>query len=120
MVQLPRRPTRLQRFAATVVGGLRAHFAGGWARTSLRLLALLGGFYAGGNLTAYVLPRFPGGRPALVLALVVVLELVVRLRTRVLPPLPDSRPAPFLWMIADNLRLGLVYAVVLEAFKLGT
>ena len=24
------------------------------------------------------------------------------------------------WQLADNLRLGLVYAVVLEAFKLGT
>jgi hypothetical protein len=24
------------------------------------------------------------------------------------------------WIVADNLRLGLVYAVVLEAFKLGS
>ncbi|MEB3262676.1 MAG: DUF565 domain-containing protein [Cyanobacteriota bacterium] len=120
MVQLPRRPTRFQRLATAVVGGLKETFAGGWARTSLRLLALLGGFYFGGNITAIVLPDFPGGRPSMVLALVVLLELVVRVRTRALPPLPDSRPVPFLWMLADNLRLGLVYALVLEAFKLGT
>jgi len=43
------------------------------------------------------------------------LELVVRLRTR----LAGDRPA-LGWVIADNLRLGLVYAVVLEAFKLGS
>jgi hypothetical protein len=24
------------------------------------------------------------------------------------------------WVVADNLRLGAIYAVVLEAFKLGT
>jgi hypothetical protein len=24
------------------------------------------------------------------------------------------------WMLVDNLRIGLVYAVVLDAFKLGT
>jgi len=51
---------------------------------------------------------------------VLVLELVVRLRTRSLPPLPAGRSIPFGWMLADNLRIGLTYAVVLEAFKLGT
>ena len=43
------------------------------------------------------------------------LELVVRLRTR----LAGDRP-PLGWVIADNLRVGLVYSVVLEAFKLGS
>jgi hypothetical protein len=27
---------------------------------------------------------------------------------------------PLLWRVIDNLRIGLVYAVVLEAYKLGT
>lgn len=119
-MQLPRRPTRFQRFTAAVAAGGRANFAGGWARTSLRLLALLVGFYGGGNLTSYVLPVFPGGRPAVVLALVLLLELVVRLRTRILLRPPDAEPAPFGWMLADNFRMGLVYSVVLEAFKVGT
>lgn len=79
------------------------------------LLALLIGFYLGSNLTAYVLPRFPGGRPLLVLSLVLLIELMVRARGRWLrgePTLP--------WLVADNLRVGFVYSVVLEAFKLGT
>lgn len=79
------------------------------------LLALLVGFYVGGNLTAYLLPLFPGGRPLMVLALVLLLELVVRLRGR----LVDEQPG-LGWRVADNLRIGLVYAVVLEAYKLGT
>jgi hypothetical protein len=51
----------------------------------------------------------------MVLAVVLTLELVVRLRGRLVtgePGLP--------WRVLDNLRIGLVYAVVLEAFKLGT
>ena len=40
---------------------------------------------------------------------------MVRLRTR----LVAERPA-LAWLLLDNLRLGLVYGLVLEAFKLGS
>jgi len=50
-----------------------------------------------------------------VLSVVVLLEMVVRLRTRIV----QGRP-PLGWLVLDNLRIGLVYAVVLEAFKLGS
>lgn len=120
MVQLPRQPTRFERVATAASATVLGPFRGTWRRRSVLLLALLLGFYAGGNVTTYVMAKFPGGRPSLVLALVLVLEGVVRLRTRSLPPLPDGRPAPIGWQLADNIRLGLVYAVVLEAFKLGT
>ena len=43
------------------------------------------------------------------------LELIVRLRGRLVSQTPSLA-----WVITDNLRLGLVYAVVLEAFKLGS
>lgn len=88
---------------------------GNWRHRSAVLLALLVGFYLGGNLTSLLLVSFPGGRPALVLALVLLLELVVRLRGRLLLGDPGLG-----WRVADNLRIGLVYSVVLEAFKLGT
>jgi hypothetical protein len=88
---------------------------GNWGHRSAVLLALLMGFYLGGNLTSFVLMLFPGGRPLMVLSLVVLLELVVRLRGRWL----QGEPGPA-WLIADNLRIGFVYSIVLEAFKLGT
>jgi hypothetical protein len=50
-----------------------------------------------------------------VLLMVLLVELVVRLRGRLAAPQPDLG-----WVIVDNLRIGMVYAVVLEAFKLGT
>jgi hypothetical protein len=39
----------------------------------------------------------------------------VRLRSRLVRSEPGLG-----WLMADNLRIGLVYAVVLEAFKLGS
>lgn len=120
MVQLPRKPTRFERFASAASGSVLGPFRGSWRRRSVLLLSLLLGIYAGGNVTTYVVVLFPGGRPAMVLALVLLLELVVRLRTRALPPRPLGQTAPLGWMVLDNVRIGLVYAVVLEAFKVGT
>jgi dolichol kinase len=107
--------TRFQRFSEAVGSAVIGQLRGSWKHRSAVLLALLVGFYLGGNLTAYVLPLFPGGRPLMVLALVVLLELVVRLRGRLVEEQPGLG-----WRVADNLRIGLVYAVVLEAYKLGT
>ena len=120
MVQLPRQPTRFARLAAAAVTSLLGGLGGSWRRRSVLLLALLLGFFIGGNVTSYVLLTFPGGRPVLVLVLVLVLEVIVRLRTRMVGLLPAGRSAPLGWMVVDNLRLGLVYAVALEAIKVGT
>jgi hypothetical protein len=50
-----------------------------------------------------------------VLIWLLVIEAVVRLRSRLVEDDPSLA-----WIVADNLRIGLVYAVVLEAFKLGS
>ena len=56
-----------------------------------------------------------GQRPVVVLVLLVIVELLVRLRTRFVVD-----RVPLIWVLLDNLRIGLVFAVVLEAFKLGS
>ena len=115
MSRLPIQSTRFQRFSERLTAVVLGNWLGNWRHRSAVLQALLVGFYYGTNLTAFLLISFPGGRPALVLALVVLLELVVRLRGRLVSQTPGLA-----WVITDNLRLGLVYAVVLEAFKLGS
>jgi hypothetical protein len=47
--------------------------------------------------------------------MVLLVELIVRLRGRLVKATPGLG-----WMVVDNLRIGVVYSVVLEAFKLGT
>jgi hypothetical protein len=111
---LPLQRTRFDGLQRRRGGLLLGGFRGSWRRRSLAVLALLLGFYAGENITALWLERV-GQRPVVVLLLVVLLELVVRLRTRLVGERPGLG-----WILIDNLRLGVVYAVVLEAFKLGS
>jgi hypothetical protein len=102
---------RLQRrFGDLLLSGLR----GSWRRRSLVVLALLLGFYGGQNVTALWLEEI-GRRPQVALLLVLAIELMVRLRSRMV-----AERTPLGWLLLDNLRIGLVYALVLEAFKLGS
>jgi len=114
MTRQPLQATRFDRLqrhlGELVLGGVR----GSWRRRSLAVLALLLGFYGGQNITAWWLARL-GQRPVVVLVLVLLLELMIRLRSRWV-----NGVVPLPWLLVDNLRLGFVYAVVLEAFKLGS
>lgn len=114
MTRLPVEPTRFsraqERLSQVLFGGLK----GNWRDRSLAILALLLGIYGGSNLTSYFLQQL-GQRPLVVLALVLMLEAVVRVRSRWLKGEPGLG-----WVICDNLRIGLVFAVVLEAYKLGS
>ena len=84
---------------------LRRSLSGPWWRRSASLLLLLLGFFIGGNLTVH-LANAVGVRTFTALYALVASELLVLGRRR------------FPWL--DNLRLGFVYAVVLEAFKVGS
>ena len=112
----PLRPqsTRLENLLGRLNRQLSGGWQGPWRRRSLLLLALLVGMYLGNNLTSLWLASF-GVRPAVVLAMVLGLELIVRLRSRTVVD-----PVPLAWGVCDNLRIGLVYAVVFEAFKVGS
>ena len=111
----PRQQTRLQRVLNQLGRNLRAQIGTRWATASTALLALLGGIFLGENLSAILLWKLTGGRPILVLGMVVVYEVLVRLRTRAVTDVP-----PLGWVVIDNLRMGVVFALVLEAFKLGS
>ncbi len=111
---LPLQRTRFDGVQRRAGDLLLGGFRGSWRRRSLAVLALLLGFYAGENITALWLEQV-GQRPVVVLLLVLLLELMVRVRTRVVGERPGLG-----WIVADKLRMGLVYAVVLEAFKLGS
>lgn len=110
----PFQVTRFDRFQRRVGELLLSGLRGSWRRRSLIVLALLLGFYGGQNMTALWLEQI-GRRPQVVLVLVLMIELMVRLRSRFV-----AERAPLAWLLLDNLRIGLVYALVLEAFKLGS
>ncbi|MFN9646536.1 MAG: DUF565 domain-containing protein [Cyanobacteriota bacterium] len=111
----PPQSTRLERLQQRWGRVVRAQIGDRWARLSAASLALLAGVFLGQNLSSVLLWKVTGGRPMVVLGLVSSYELLVRLRSRMV-----REAAPLGGVIVDNLRIGAVFALVLEAFKLGS
>lgn len=110
-----RQRTRLQRLERRLGASLLTQLRDSWRAASLTLLGLLAGYYLAQNISSLLLIRLQGGRPGAVLAILLLLELLVRLRSRFVRGTPNLG-----WVVVDNLRIGATYAFVLEAFKLGT
>ena len=106
--------TRFRRFQDQILQYFSISLSGPWSRRSIGLISLLVGYYIGSNVTVYFLQEV-GQRPLVVLVMVVLIELLIRLRTKV-----SKSPWPIVWLAIDNLRIGTVYSVCLEAFKLGS
>lgn len=106
--------TQLSRFQNKLWKLLTFPVVGPWKKRSTSFLSLLIGFYLGSNLTVFYLEKI-GKRPLVTLLMVLVVEAMVRIRS-----LDRSNNHPTLVNCLDNLRIGSVYAVVLEAFKLGS
>ena len=106
--------TKFNSLFNSIINYLSTSLVGPWRRRSIGLISLLSGYYIGSNLTVYFLQRV-GLRPIVVIFMVFILEVLVRLRTNV-----KQSPWPLHWLAIDNMRIGSVYSVVLEAFKLGS
>ncbi len=107
--------TRYEQFQRRIGIQLSRSLTGSWRRRSLGVLSLLLGFLVGSNFTMYWYQKLDGQRPFVVLSMVFVIELLVRARTYV-----KREPWPIGWLAIDNIRIGAVFSVVFEAFKLGS
>ncbi len=85
-----------------------------WYQKSVGLLALLIGYYLAANLTSIYL-NFTRLQSIGAAGLLLIIEINVRIRT-----VSNTNKNKLIWIISDNLRMGAVYAVILEAFKLGS
>ena len=97
--------TRLAGLQSSWGALVRRSLSGPWWRRSTSFLLLLIGFFIGSNLPIYILNAVEL-RTHLAIYALIACEMLVLGRRR----LP--------WL--DNLRMGFVYAVVLEAFKVGS
>ena len=106
--------TRFNNIQKQFAGYFFSAWLGPWRRISVGIIALLLGYYLGSTATASLLEEV-GHRSIAVIATVLVIELSVRLRSTV-----TKKEWPIHWLAIDNLRMGAEYALVLEAFKLGS
>ena len=112
---MPIQNTRYEKIQKTITNNLGGFLSGTWTKRSISAISLLLGFFlVGSNLAAYYLSEV-GQRPIVVLCLLIIIEILIRIRTTL-----NNSSLKTLLLIIDNLRIGAVYAVVLEAFKLGS
>ena len=84
-----------------------------WKIKSVGLISVLTGYFLFANfLTKFI----SEGKNELIMVpiIIVFFEIIIRIK-------PDaSSKFYYLWTVVDKLRIGAVYAIILEAFKLGS
>ena len=84
-----------------------------WRSKSIALISVLTGYFLFANfLTKFITE----GKNELIMVpiIIIFLEFIIRIK-------PSSKSKFFdLWSVIDKLRIGAFYAVILEAFKLGS
>ena len=84
-----------------------------WKSKSISLISVLTGYFLFANfLTKFI----SEGKNELIMVpiIIVIIELIIRVKPR------SSSKFYNIWSAVDKLRIGAIYAVILEAFKLGS
>ena len=84
-----------------------------WKLKSINIISVLTGYFLFAN---FVTKFISEGRNELIMVpiIIIIIELIIRIR-----PSPSSVLFN-LWSIVDKVRIGATYAIILEAFKLGS
>ena len=84
-----------------------------WRSKSISLISVLTGYFLFANfLTKFI----SEGKNELIMVPIIILfiEIIVRIKPK------SSSKFYDLWCVVDKLRIGSIYAIILEAFKLGS
>ena len=84
-----------------------------WKLKSINLISILFGYFLFANfLTKFI----SEGKNELVMVplLILISEFIIRMKP------PSKSNIYYLWAIIDKIRIGSIYAIILEAFKLGS
>ena len=84
-----------------------------WRIKSVGLISVLTGYFLFANfLTKFI----SEGKNELIMVpiIIIFIEIIIRIK-----PSSNSR-FYFIWTVVDKLRIGAIYAIILEAFKLGS
>ena len=84
-----------------------------WKDKSLNLLSILFGYFLFANFITKFISE--GKNELLMIPLIIILfEIIIRMKP------PRNSNIYLVWMFLDKIRIGAVYALILEAFKLGS
>ena len=84
-----------------------------WRSKSIGLISVLIGYFLFAN---FITKFISEGKNELIMVpiIIVFIEIIIRIKPS------SSSKFYYLWTLVDKLRIGAVYAIILEAFKLGS
>ena len=84
-----------------------------WKDKSLNLLSILFGYFLFAN---FITKFISEGKNELLMipVIIIIFEVIIRMKP------PRNSNTYLVWMLLDKIRIGAVYALILEAFKLGS
>ena len=84
-----------------------------WRTKSIAIISVLTGYFLFANfLTKFI----SEGKNELIMVpiIIVFIEIIIRIKPS------SSSKIYYIWTVVDKLRIGAIYAIILEAFKLGS
>ena len=84
-----------------------------WRTKSISIISVLTGYFLFANfLTKFI----SEGKNELIMVpiIIVLIEIIIRMKPS------SSSKFYYIWSVVDKLRIGAIYAIILEAFKLGS
>ena len=105
--------TRLNKYTDSILNYLSPLLRDTWKKRSILLISLLAGFYLTNSIISYFLD-IPINAIFLAVIIVIVMELSIRVM------LISHKKLTIFKLVINNLRIGSTYALILEAFKLGS
>ena len=106
--------TRFRLFLDSIVFIVKPLIDDSWAKRSILFLSVLSGYYFTNSLISYLLDKSVN-TIIIAISLLLIMELIIRL----LLISNFSKISIFIQSI-NNIRIGSTYALILEAFKLGS
>ena len=106
--------TRFRVFLDSIVFIVKPLIVDSWAKRSILFLSVLSGYYFTNSLISFLLDKSVN-----TIILAISLLLIMELTTRLLLISNNSKISIFILSI-NNFRIGSTYALILEAFKLGS
>ena len=103
--------TKFREFIDSLIFIINPIISDSWSKRSLLLLSLLFGFYFTNSFLSFLLDKSVN---TIFLAIIILLIMELAIRSYLIPK--STIPV----MLINNIRIGSTYALILEAYKLGS
>ena len=106
--------TKFRKFVEIVIKAINPFIADSWSKRSILILSLLLGFYFTNSILSFLLDKSIN---TILLAILILLIMEISIRSTLLSKFTKIS---IIIISINNFRIGSTYALILEAFKLGS